>query len=130
MLLKTEQDTINFAKEMTKEIKSPVVVALRGDLGSGKTTFVRGFIQVLCGDIPVPSPTFTLMQEYDSPKGKIVHVDLYRIENPEEIQELGLEDFFDSAIVFIEWPEKAELPQSKFNLFFKRTESGLEITQS
>ncbi|MHA1540763.1 MAG: tRNA (adenosine(37)-N6)-threonylcarbamoyltransferase complex ATPase subunit type 1 TsaE [Alphaproteobacteria bacterium] len=129
MLLKTEQDTINFAKKMTKEIKSPAVIALRGDLGSGKTTFVRGFIQALCGDIPVPSPTFTLMQEYDSPKGKIVHVDLYRIENPEEIQELGLEDFFDSAIVFIEWPEKAELPNNRLSLFFKRTEKGLEITQ-
>ena len=127
VFLKTEQDTIRFATELAKKITWPQVIALHGDLGSGKTTFVRGFIQALCGEIPVPSPTFTLMQTYDSPKGSIVHLDLYRCADSSEIQELGLEEFFDSSIIFVEWPEKAELPSTRLNYYFNRAEKGLTI---
>lgn len=128
ILLRTEQDTINFAKKMTKKIKAPCIIALHGDLGSGKTTFVRGFIQELCGQIPVPSPTFTILQVYESPNGKIVHSDLYRIKDSSEIQEIGLEEFFDNSIVFVEWPEKANLPKTKLNFYFTRNEKNLELS--
>ena len=125
--LKTEQDTIEFAKKMALEIKWPAVIALNGDLGAGKTTFVRGFIQALLGNIPVPSPTFTILQEYDTPRGKIVHADLYRINDPSELQELGLEELFENAIVFIEWPEKIDLPKNAISFNFTRSQKGLTI---
>lgn len=130
MLLKSEQDTVDYAKKMAEEITAPATFALHGDLGAGKTTFVRGFIQALCGNIAVPSPTFTLIQEYDSPKGTILHVDLYRIHDPSEIQELGLEEYLDKAIVFIEWPDRMELPENTQELQFHRTTEGLKITRN
>ena len=86
-------------------------IALKGDLGAGKTTFARGFIRTALGDIDldVPSPTYTLIQNYHGKGGypDILHVDLYRIEEAQEIRELGLEDAGD-CIVLLEWPERLE----------------------
>jgi len=99
-------------------------LALRGDLGAGKTTFARAFIRTAAGkaDLDVPSPTFTLIQNYPG-KGRypeILHVDLYRIEKPEEIRELGLEDAMGS-IVLLEWPERLEggLPKDAMVISFE-----------
>ncbi|MBN1784080.1 MAG: tRNA (adenosine(37)-N6)-threonylcarbamoyltransferase complex ATPase subunit type 1 TsaE [Alphaproteobacteria bacterium] len=115
---------------MAGEITAPAIFALNGDLGAGKTTFVRGFIQALCGNIAVPSPTFTLMQEYETPKGTLLHVDLYRIHDLSEIQELGLEEYFDKAIIFIEWPDRMDLPKNTIQFEFHRTSEGLQITRN
>jgi tRNA threonylcarbamoyl adenosine modification protein YjeE len=84
------------------------VVALSGDLGAGKTTFVRGLVAALHGnDDAVSSPTFVFRQRYVG-QPAIEHLDLYRIEDPVETADLGLDDAFDgSAIVLIEWPERA-----------------------
>jgi len=78
------------------------VVALRGDLGTGKTLFARAFI----GEEDVPSPTFTLVQTYDRPMGRVWHFDLYRLKSPEEAIELDIEDAFAEGISLIEWPER------------------------
>jgi tRNA threonylcarbamoyladenosine biosynthesis protein TsaE len=89
------------------------VVALSGALGAGKTTFARGFVRALTKDADeVPSPTFTLIQTYDTPRGAVWHCDLYRLTKPEDAWELGLEDAFADAICLIEWPERlgAALP--------------------
>ena len=78
------------------------MIALKGELGSGKTYFARAFI----GEEEVPSPTFTLVQIYDRPQNRIWHFDLYRLEAPEQAIELGIEEAFASGISLIEWPER------------------------
>lgn len=81
-------------------------VLLYGELGAGKTTFVRGLIQALMGQTEVPSPTYTLVQVYDTDIGEVWHGDMYRLERPQDCEELGLPDAFDDAICLIEWPDK------------------------
>ena len=95
------------------------LIALRGDLGMGKSAFARAFIRALTSpDEDVPSPTFTLVQIYESAKGPIWHVDLYRLDGPEDSLELDLEDAFRDAIVLIEWPDRlgALLPAERLDL--------------
>ena len=83
------------------------VVLLFGDLGAGKSSLARAVIlAALEEDHAVPSPTFTLIQEYDTPQGRIVHCDLYRLSDVEELEELGLTEAFEAAAVLIEWPER------------------------
>jgi len=83
-------------------------VALRGDLGAGKTALARAVVRTRLGDPDeeVPSPTFTLVQSYDAPDLLITHVDLYRIESPQDAAELGLADALDEGALLVEWPEK------------------------
>jgi tRNA threonylcarbamoyladenosine biosynthesis protein TsaE len=83
------------------------VIALKGELGAGKTSFARAFICARAGrDEVVPSPTFTLAQPYDFPDVTIWHFDCYRQRDPEEAWELGIEDAFRDGISLIEWPER------------------------
>lgn len=82
-------------------------VALEGDLGAGKTTLARAILESLGVTEDVPSPTFTLMQQYETPKLAVRHYDFYRIEKPSEVNELGLDEALDEGAVLIEWPDKA-----------------------
>lgn len=83
------------------------VVFLQGSLGAGKTTLARGVIQALAGaDQEAPSPTYTLVQTYETPRGPLWHCDLFRLRAPGEAAELGLEEAFAEAIVLLEWPER------------------------
>ncbi|MGE3303717.1 MAG: tRNA (adenosine(37)-N6)-threonylcarbamoyltransferase complex ATPase subunit type 1 TsaE [Hyphomonadaceae bacterium] len=79
---------------------------LIGGLGAGKTTLARGLIEAWTGEDEAPSPTFTLVQTYEGPKGLVWHADLYRLEDPEEVFELGLEEALGEALLIIEWPER------------------------
>ena len=84
------------------------VICLKGDLGAGKTTFTRGLIRALCGpETEVPSPTYTLVQTYPAPEFVIWHFDLYRLEHPDEVFELGWTETA-TGVAIIEWPERAE----------------------
>lgn len=94
------------------------VVALMGDLGAGKTTLARGLIRYMAGaDIEAPSPTFTLVQTYASPILPIWHFDLYRLNDPREARELGLDEAVDGLAV-IEWPERLgrDLPHARLEV--------------
>jgi tRNA threonylcarbamoyl adenosine modification protein YjeE len=97
------------ANDVASWLRSGDLLTLSGDLGAGKTTFARALIRILCDDpeLEVPSPTFTLMQIYETSSFPIVHADLFRIANPMDIAELGWEEATDGALVLVEWPERA-----------------------
>jgi tRNA threonylcarbamoyladenosine biosynthesis protein TsaE len=82
------------------------VIALRGELGVGKTSFARAFIRALGGTGEVPSPTFTLVQVYELPAATVWHFDAYRLRDPQEAWELGIEDAFAEGLSLVEWPER------------------------
>ncbi len=105
-----EAATAQVARQLAALTKAPAFIALKGELGAGKTAFARGFIRALPGvpvDEDVPSPTFTLVQIYESQAGMLWHFDLYRIETPMELRELGWDEAVDEGICLVEWPEKA-----------------------
>lgn len=115
------KDTHKLARHMLKQLPGPQVLALHGDLGSGKTCFVQGLALALGVDRPVTSPTFTLVHEYPGLR-PLVHVDLYRLRDSLDALMLGLEEYFDSAgITAIEWAERAEdiFPPRTIHIFFE-----------
>ena len=94
-------------------------MCLSGGLGAGKTTLARGAIEAWTGEAQeAPSPTYTLVQVYDGPRGQLWHVDLYRLKRAEEAWELGLEDAFADAACLIEWPERLDdmLPRDRLDI--------------
>lgn len=103
---KNELDTQRLAQCFSMIAKKGDIFALFGTLGAGKSTFARYFIQSLTDASEVPSPTFTLVQSYDTDKFPIYHYDMYRLKCPEEAYELGVEESFFTGVNLIEWPEK------------------------
>lgn len=88
-------------------LKTPLLIGLAGELGTGKTTLVRALIQTLVPDTRVKSPTYTLVESYVSPVAELHHLDLYRLRDPAELDDLGIADLLtDDAILLVEWPEK------------------------
>ncbi len=130
LVCKTEKDTAKLACEFAKTAKKGDVFALYGTLGMGKSVFARAFIQALCDVDDVPSPTFTLLQTYSSPKGDIYHFDLYRLKHPDEVFELGFEDALYNGITLIEWPENAGgwLPKDIIKISIVSHETGRLFT--
>jgi len=100
-------ETEELGRRIASFLTAGDTIALEGDLGAGKTTLARAILRALGVTGEVPSPSFTLVQQYDTPRLKIAHCDFYRIEDPAEIDELGLEDAVKEGAVIIEWPQRA-----------------------
>ena len=107
MILPDEAATLEVGRKLAAILRAGDVVTLSGPLSAGKTTLVRGLLQALGHPGEVPSPSFALVQPYDEVEPPLWHVDLYRIENMSDIDELGLEDIREHGVLIVEWPEHA-----------------------
>jgi tRNA threonylcarbamoyladenosine biosynthesis protein TsaE len=115
----SEEETIELGRQIARELPSRAVVLLIGNLGAGKTTLAKGIVNGLSAAEPdeVSSPTFTLIHEYGA--GRVYHIDLYRLDTPEQVATLGLDDIFDrEAVVLIEWGERFPqlLPEKRYEI--------------
>lgn len=121
-ICENEQETRELACRIAEVLRPADVISMQGSLGVGKSFFVRSVVRKFLEDENVPSPTFTLVQIYETEIGSIWHFDLYRLQSPDEIYELGMEEAFIDGICFIEWAERAA------NLLPERLHTiGLEI---
>jgi tRNA threonylcarbamoyladenosine biosynthesis protein TsaE len=118
LVLADETATASLAAALAAQALPGDVVTLSGVLGAGKTSFARFFIRALGVGEEVPSPTFTLVQTYETARGTVWHFDLYRLTSPGEIWELGFEEALIEGIILIEWPERiaALLPRERLDL--------------
>jgi N-acetylmuramate 1-kinase len=120
--LPDEEATVRFAADIGVALEPGDLVTLSGDLGAGKTTFARALIRYLAGDdtIEVPSPTFTLLQNYELPRFALVHADFYRLSGAAELAELGFDDLAPGTVVLTEWPDRAAgfLPPDRIDITF------------
>jgi tRNA threonylcarbamoyladenosine biosynthesis protein TsaE len=107
MKLKDAEATAKLGRALAKALRPNDVITLSGPLSAGKTTLVRGLLQALGHKGEVPSPSFAIVQPYEALPLPVWHVDLYRIEGPDEIEELGLNDIRDDGVLIVEWPEHA-----------------------
>jgi tRNA threonylcarbamoyladenosine biosynthesis protein TsaE len=133
----TAQDTEDFGWQFAcarpPEDRSFAVLYLTGDLGAGKTTFARGFLRALGVAGPVRSPTYTLLEWYPAGELTVLHIDLYRLNDPQELESLGLREWAQPRHVWlVEWPEKGadRLPPADLRLRFSVAESGHDIEVS
>ena len=125
--LNNEAATLAAGDRFSTLVQPGLVVYLHGDLGAGKTTFVRGFLRGLGHQGKVKSPTYTLVEPYVVSSYNIYHFDLYRFINEEEWESAGFRDYFNpSSICFVEWPEKAEnlLPTPDIDIYLTPNNEG------
>ncbi|HEX8208588.1 MAG TPA: tRNA (adenosine(37)-N6)-threonylcarbamoyltransferase complex ATPase subunit type 1 TsaE [Longimicrobium sp.] len=124
----SEAALVAWGERIGREAETPLVIALRGDLGAGKSTLARAIVHGtgVAGD--VPSPTFNLLFRYDTPRGVTVHhLDLYRLEDPDEVWDLGWQELGAAGdVVLIEWPERAEtmLPATRWEVELEEAAGG------
>ncbi len=107
LYLPDEAATMQLGALIAPQLQAGDVVYLSGDLGAGKSSLARGLVRMLTNPLQeVPSPTFTLVQAYDTPHFQLLHLDLYRIEDPYEVHELGLDEARSHSVLVIEWPDR------------------------
>lgn len=131
------EETWQTAAEVARLLKPGTVIALHGDLGAGKTTFVQGLGFALGVRRPVTSPTFTVCTEYPTADFKLVHMDLYRLSGPDDLLTIGYPEYLESgAVVAVEWPERAGdlIPRDALHVGFVLTDDPdtrrIEVSQA
>lgn len=129
-ILKNIEESKKFAISLAKEAKKGNIYFLYGELGAGKTYFVSNFCQEIGVKDYISSPSYVLLNEYDGHNFTVFHLDLYRLGSAEEILELGITDFTDDGIVFIEWPEIAEdfITDERIELYFEIIDDYRKVT--
>ena len=129
--LHDEHDTIALGQQLATVLAQGGVLYLQGDLGAGKTTLSRGIVQALGHSGAVKSPTYTLVEPYELPALKVFHFDLYRLADPEELEFIGIRDYFDPGTVcLIEWPDRGGdlIPPADLTLVLEKVGSGRAAT--
>ena len=130
----TEEEQAALAARLARAVgHQPAQVQLRGELGAGKTTFVRGFLRGLGYEGPVRSPTYTLIEPYEVGPIPLYHLDLYRLADPGELEFLGLREVLaEPALVMVEWPERGAgwLPEPDLVITFHHEEPGRRLRLS
>lgn len=126
-LSKNEQDTINFAKNLAKELKKGDIIVLSGELGSGKTKFTEGILTYFGLENEISSPTFTIVNEYTTNHVPIYHFDVYRLSDTDEFYAMGGEEYFENGICIIEWGEMIEdiLPKHYTKITFSKIDEDI-----
>ncbi|EYD73185.1 tRNA (adenosine(37)-N6)-threonylcarbamoyltransferase complex ATPase subunit type 1 TsaE [Limimaricola hongkongensis] len=134
ILLPDESRSLDLAARLAPHLRAGDTLLLSGQIGAGKSFFARALIRARTGnpDEEVPSPTFTLVQSYDAPGAEIWHCDLYRLGDPFELVELGLDEAMGHAICLIEWPDRMGdmAPQGALSLDFEARPDGHVLTFS
>ena len=120
---KCEQDTINFASKFASTLTGNDIIVLSGDLGAGKTKFVQGILEYFNLENEISSPTFTIVNEYNSTNTNIYHFDVYRLEDVDEFYAIGGEEYFSKGICIIEWGEIIEniLPKDYYKISINKS---------
>ncbi len=131
LFLADEAATLAFGAELARSCPARAIIFLKGDLGAGKTTLVRGFLHELGYTGTVKSPTYTLVEPYTIADKQVFHFDLYRLNHPAELENIGLRDYLSvPAILLIEWPERGEdqLPEPDTIIEIKMEKTGRKLS--